>query len=302
MDTTIQSLYNLNPPAAPQKRLGDLVSTTKIGVEVEVEGMDRIPSINGWRSTRDGSLRGGGVEYVFRGPIGGLSACNRLQALEATLSEYQPVFSMRTSVHVHVDSRDLTWAQVCDLVILYAIVEPYLFAICGSERADNIYAMSLYRGQHQVSQLCDIIRLGHRSVDSMWTKYTALNLTALETFGSLEFRGHKGTCSKPVLVNWINHLLALKEFTVDETKSVTHLPRLLSTHGPHALLSAIFGERLVNDNISRVYEVEETLYESVWVAEDIIHHRPMVYHEREIIENNQGRTQLEKVRDKLCVV
>ena len=81
---------------------------------------------------------------------------------------------------------------------------------------------------------------------------------------------------------------------------VDHLPRQLSTSGSHTLLSSIFGERLLNDNIWP--NCSDALYESMWVAEDIIHHSPMLYGQRMVIENNQGSTQLDKVRDKLCVV
>lgn len=300
MDTTIQSLFNLRPPSAPQVRLGDLITNTKIGIEVEVEGMEVPPKVSGWRRILDGSLRNHGVEYVFQGPVGGLSACNRLKSLESSLAEKQPVFSLRTSVHVHLDVRDMTWTQVQKLILVYAMVEPYLFALCGQEREDNIYSMSLYRGQHQVSQLCDIFRLGPEAINIMWTKYTALNLTSIPAFGSLEFRGHRGTCSKDVIVNWVNHILALKEYAIDPTKLVDHLPRQLSTSGSHTLLSSIFGERLVNNNIWP--HCSDALYESMWVAEDIIHHSPMIHGHHLIIENNQGSTQLDKVRDKLCVV
>lgn len=299
---TIQSLFNLRQPNAPQVRLGDLISNTKIGVEVEVENLPNPPYVNGWKCTRDGSLRNNGVEYVFKGPVGGLSACNRLASLQNTLFETECVHTLRTSVHVHVDARDMTWHQVKELLILYAIVEPYLFSICGTERADNIYALSLYRGQHQVSQLCDILEGGHELINRRWTKYTALNLTALSTFGSLEFRGHHGTCSKDVLVNWINHLLKLKEYVMNPRTSVTHFPNMMSSQGPHAVLSAIFGEDLVNANISQFVGIEDVMYESIWIAENLIHNSPMLYHHNEIKRNNNGHSQLEKVKDKLCAV
>lgn len=299
---TIQSLFNLNPPQSPQVKLGSLVNNTKIGVEIEVENLADPPPINGWKFVRDGSLRNNGVEYVFRNPIGGMSACNRLTNLEDKLSETSFLHSLRTSVHVHVDARDMTWDQVKKLLVAYAIAEPYLFSVCGAHRADNIYALSLYRGQHQVSQLCDILEDGHTSINQKWTKYTALNLTALSTFGSLEFRGHSGTCSADVLINWINHLLKLKEYALSPETSVDHLPHMMSSQGPHAVLSAIFGENLVNANISQFVGIEDVMYESTWIAENLIHHSKMNYHHNKMIANNDGQTQLEKVKDKLCAV
>ena len=300
---TIQSIFGLSPVTKPQIRLGDLVSTTQIGVEVEVENVIDPPSIPGWRCIPDGSLRNHGVEYVFRGPIGGMSACTRLTQLEAKLGAVtNKDFSVRTSVHVHMDAREMSWKQVSDLVILYAMVEPYLFSICGKERADSIYALSLFRGQQQVSKLCDIIRLGPARIAQYWTKYSAINLLSLTRFGSIEFRGHSGTCNKDKLVNWINHLLYLKKYVMDSDNSLDTLPSLMSCNGSVALLSAIFGERLVSANISHAHEASETLYESMWVAEDILHHNTMITNQLEIIQQNQGQTQLEKVKEKLCAV
>ena len=305
MDTTIQSLWRLKPMTAPQVRLGDLVSTTKIGVEVEIENMRGAPSIPGWNLTHDGSLRNGGVEYVFSSPIGGSSACTRLSKLEESLNEIPTkTFGPRTSVHIHVDVRDLTWEQACKMIVLYAMVEPYLFSICGQERDENIYSLSLYRGQDQVSRLNDLIQQGPAALSgNQWAKYSSINLLAIPTFGSLEFRGHKGTCSKDVLVNWINHLLSLKMYVLDESKDIGDLPQILSQHGHNALLAEIFGQKLVVANLKSVNRVRSLIYEGVWVAEDLLYHTNFREADKNLVESllTDGSNQMNKLRNKLCV-
>jgi hypothetical protein len=305
MDTTIQSLWRLKPMTQPQSRRGDLVSTTKIGVEVEVENVRAAPDIPGWNLTHDGSLRNGGVEYVFSSPIGGSSACTRLSNLEQVLNTVsRKTFGPRTSVHVHVDVRDLTWKQACKMIMLYAMVEPYLFSICGQDRDENIYSLSLYRGQDQVTRLNNLIQNGPEYLnDSQWAKYSSINLLAMRTFGSLEFRGHKGTCDKGVLVNWINHLLSLKMYVLDESKDITDLPMILSQNGHIALLAEIFGQKLVVANIKRANRVRSLIYEGVWVAEDIIYHTNFKEIEVKLIKSlsKNNLNQMKKLRNKLCV-
>ncbi len=300
MDFTIQSCYNHKEPEPNTTRLGELISGTKIGVEVEVEDMIDAPSVPGWRCIPDGSLRNNGVEYVFNGPIGGAGAVSRLSKLEDALED-QGSFGFRTSVHVHVDARDMLWSKVCDLVTLYAMVEPYLFSICGQEREESIYSLSLYRGQNQISNLLHIFqegpdRLKYRS----WEKYSAINLMSLVDRGAIEFRGHEGTCDKDKLVNWINHLLCLKEFVLDPNKSISEIPTLLSTQGSKAMLRYVFGN-LVRENKIHATDSSMKIFQGVWVAEELLFNSRIREVHDLIVSHNQGSRQLSKIKDKLCV-
>lgn len=307
MDSTIQSLWQ-HSEAVPYKndktKTGALLSNTRVGVEVEVEQMQRMISVPGWRCTTDGSLRENGVEFVFKGPIGGAGACRRLVALDKALTSIpQKNFSARTSVHVHVDVRDMTWNELLNLVILYAMVEPYLFSVCGQERDESIYSLSLYRGQDQVSKLINLIENGPEFLTSRnWTKYSSVNLLSVINFGSLEFRGHRGTCDSSTLINWINHLLSLKMWVQMYSNNLSDLPKLLSTSGHIAMLREVFGDKLLVPNIKAANRVRSKIYEGVWVAEDIIHHTKMNTTHRNLIESLQGGNQLDKIKDKLCAV
>jgi len=296
---TIQFHYSHNSADPETTRLGGLISGTRIGVEVEIEDMPLAPKIPGWRCIPDGSLRNNGVEYVFNGPIGGAGAVSRLNKLEAGL-EGQGTFGPRTSVHVHMDARDMLWSNVCDLVTLYAMVEPYLFSLCGQEREESIYALSLYRGEKQITDLVHIFREGPLALNSrVWSKYSAINLLSLSERGAIEFRGHSGTSNTTVLCNWINHILALKAFVHHPDKNLSDLPKMLSTDGPMAMLREVFGD-LVNSNREHVLYSEQKLYHGVWVAEELLFHSRMRQVQSMIRENNSGQKQLLKLKDKLC--
>lgn len=299
MDSTIQSRYNLRPQDPETNRLGDFISGTRIGVEVEVENLMDPPRVPGWRCIPDGSLRNNGVEYVFDGPIGGSGAHKRIEKLSLALVG-QGTFGYRTSVHVHMDARDMLWSSVCDLVTLYAMVEPYLFSICGQEREESIYSLSLYRGQNQIQNLLRIFEAGPDALqEPSWTKYSAINLLSLRERGAIEFRGHRGTSNCYVLTNWINHILALKKFVQDPDKSISKIPKILSVSGANAMLTYVFGD-LVNDNQEHVSLSNMKLFEGVWVAEELLFQSRMREVQTNIMHHNIGSRQLSKIKDKLC--
>lgn len=303
MDITIQSLWNHKEDTKPQLKNGELLSNTKIGLEIEIENMHNPAHVPGWRLTGDGSLRNNGVEYVFSGPIGGSAACKRIDSLHKYLEQVpHKEFSARTSLHVHLDVRDLSWDQVISLVILYAMVEPYLFSICGQEREEGIYSLSLYRGKNQIDSLFGLIQNGpHGLNERHFSKYAALNLLSLKSFGSLEFRGHKGSGNKDEIINWVNHLLSLKMFVLNPSKSLHDLPKILSTDGHVAMLRYIFNDKLIVKNIKNANRVRKKIYDGVCIGEDLLFTTNFREARSEIFETYQGQTQLEKLKDNLCV-
>lgn len=285
---TIAEIFNLPRPETQSPKSTRLISINKVGVEVEVENLISPPNIRGWRLERDGSLRNNGYEYVFHTPVGGQTAIDRLRDLEESLKTIKPQIQLneRGSVHVHVDVRDLTWEQAMQMFLLYLVVESYLFNLCGKGRDDNIYSLALYKGEDQIDKFKWIYQNGARDEnlnEDTWTKYSAINLIALKTFGSIEFRGHEATIDSDRIVNWINHLLHLKEFVLDSNKDVNQLPYILSNQGPIELLKLIFGD-LAPSEIDP--KTEKKLYKSVWLCEDIIYQKQLIKAEADIFKSN----------------
>jgi hypothetical protein len=217
---TVSEYYRHNMPTDTVRTSPHLISDTRVGIEVELEGFHSDqPKVRGWNTIPDGSLRDGGLEFVFNGPVGGVTAMTRLTALGEVLGPYQEDIkcSERTSLHVHVDVRELELGQVWLMLVLYGLVEPYLFTVCGEHRADNIYSLAWYKGEHQLSNLSALsYNNGFRATgdSEMFPKYATVNIGALNTFGSLEFRGHEGTATIDQMTLWVNHLLALKEYVL----------------------------------------------------------------------------------------
>jgi hypothetical protein len=247
---TVSEHYDHSMPTDTVRASTHLISDTRVGIEVELEGFNSDqPKVRGWNTIPDGSLRDGGLEFVFNGPVGGVTAMSRLTALGEALEPYQDTIkcSERTSLHVHVDVRDLELDQVWSMLLLYGLVEPYLFTVCGEHRADNIYSLAWYKGECQLAPLSSLRRIQnyrHTGDGETFPKYATVNIGALNTFGSLEFRGHEGTATIEQMVLWVNHLLALKEYVLSSDVSARTLLERSFGMGAEEFLRDVFGDLL----------------------------------------------------------
>lgn len=187
------------------------------GIEVEVEGITksdyRGTYADYWTATTDNSLRNNGVEFV--------SAPLRADQLEGAFAQLKQSintnhnFSPRTSVHVHMNVRDMTINQINNLLIVYTVVEDLLFNYAGESRKNNVFCIRL-----QDTNYIDNMRLFQNNPTGTvhrWNKYTALNLHPIADKGTVEFRHMRGTLDVDVLLTWVNLLSCIKTFAKDNT-------------------------------------------------------------------------------------
>jgi len=130
-------------------------SNTAIGLELEVEDMllynksDLFDS-GLWTIVEDGSLRDNGIEFIMGvaslqqkdiSPLKGVDIDRALNLLEQSLEETEaiPNLSERTSMHVHVDIRDLTVDQLINYILLFSIFEETFFKYSDYSRYTNNY-------------------------------------------------------------------------------------------------------------------------------------------------------------------
>lgn len=205
-------------------------SETLVGLEVEVERVSQSAPTDGdplfnllWQVKPDGSLRNDGLEFVSN-PIAGANVPLAINNLHALLTTFNKVdFSSRTSVHVHVNVREMTVEQIFKLLLVYLVIERslyyYVFDRTNVVREDNIFCVPIRNcllgtaaagGIMSYSRKQDKSALGE--LLNTWKKYTGLNILPITTLGTLEFRHMSGTIKPGLLVEWINLLLSLKQF------------------------------------------------------------------------------------------
>jgi hypothetical protein len=139
-----------------------------------------------------------------------------LYFLKEKLKESTLRFSFRTSVHVHVNVQELEYNQLLNMIYTYFLIEEPLMTFCGKERKGNRFCLRLQDAEGILDTLVPLFRhkdyLGDIQEEKI--RYSALNLAALNKFGSLEFRAMKGNLDVPKISTWMQALFNLREFAM----------------------------------------------------------------------------------------
>jgi len=204
------------------------------GIEVELESVESNYNVSTFFTpTSDGSFRNHGMEYVSI-PATPEKLVKEFTDLHQSIDFFNEAEknTHRTSIHVHVNCRHLTEEQVKNLLLLYVIFEEYFFLYVKPERKNNIHCVPLTE--------TSLSRLYFSALDNLvrqWSKYTALNLLPLKSYGSIEFRHLHGTDDPNVLKEWLQIIQNLWELS----RCVTVDNLSLNKHTIALWFSIIFG-------------------------------------------------------------
>lgn len=236
-----------------------VLPTCYVGVEAELERVDNKILRGLWLTKTDGSLHDSGLEYVFSNPLYGEDILDALDELEAAFDASSVSTGEDTSLHVHIDVRDMTPVQLNRMILLYIIFEKLLFNYCAPERESNIFCLSTEYAQSVVT---DYARLSQaalnndadsiRNIVNEQQRYSAMNLASIATFGSIEFRGHRGEYRKEPILNWINILLSIKKAALNDDYPEDKPYLRLKQIGAGPFCREVFGEHfdlLNNDDV-----------------------------------------------------
>ncbi|QIQ66455.1 putative amidoligase [Pseudomonas phage clash] len=194
----------------------ELPAIASFGFEVELEGSDEWPRIDGWNRKEDGSLRSG-MEYIFDGPSSGAEAIQRVDRFAATMEAVKPAPTFRCSTHLHMDMRDSSMDVLIKTVLTYMVFEDVFFDHCEPYRRDSNFCIPFFSNDWLAQtfgrRLLAVNEDGLRIRGLMnWPKYSALNLQTVTTFGSIEFRGSHAMTSRDEMVGLMQRMLCLKAF------------------------------------------------------------------------------------------
>jgi hypothetical protein len=235
-------------------KLNELLKVKKtdglFGVEIECEG-ERLGVVENdrWSSKADGSLRGmfpnSAIEWVFQKPMSlkdSILALNELVKAQKAVGA-KPLFSFRTSTHVHINMQDATEDQLCAMIYAYCIVEELLVNFCGPVRKANRFCLSINDGEGILDYFTHLFRVGVAGmrVNENDVRYAALNIASLYKFGSLEVRTMRGTMDLDVLSTWLISLNSLREFAF-EMGNPRAVHDFFARSSPQIFVEAVFPE------------------------------------------------------------
>lgn len=237
-----------------------------LGIEIELEHLrhfggsfrDKLYQAGLWTLTEDGSLRDHGLEFIMqtRGgePLKGADVIRALDTFKAVMSEYighyddPPSCSSRTSIHVHVDVRDLDFPSLKKFILLYLVFEKIFFNWSSPDRYCNAYCRSTeihYDVLERFAQILEMDDAAHqkaiRSISS-GNKYDAMNVLSIRKRGSIEFRMMGGTYDTERILKWVNMLLAMRIAAQDDNLILDEFPEHMSQRGLPNLIDQVFGK------------------------------------------------------------
>lgn len=267
------------------KELGNNIATTyrgnftpppeadSFGLEIELEGLggvhwtefvDGLPRVPTWRAVEDGSLRDG-VEFVSAGPRAYGNLRNDLDALHGAFAsvDFTPVFSFRTSLHVHMNACHMSWRDIIKMYMLYTIFETALMTMGGEERQGNVHCLGAELAQQTVEDLRQALtadtqpvrynRFGEQQPNTSFMRemqrvtdrgrrYAAFNFASLPQHGTIEFRNHRGTADTDTVMAWVDTIRQIRDYSLGAVQTPLEIIARYSTLGPDTFAAEVFGE------------------------------------------------------------
>lgn len=221
------------------------------GIEIEAEGKHMGEVANKlWHTEDDGSLRGNfpdsRAEFVLNKPVTRENVLPALDNLRAELDGFgaEFAFSYRTSVHIHMNVQELTHAQLMNVIYTYLLLEEPLMNFCGKSRKANRFCLRLGDAEGVLDTMKMLFKGGFKDLNNFQgdkVRYCAINLAALQKYGSLEFRAMRGNIDPAIIKTWTEALYAIREYSVktENPKAVlAHLERV----GVKAFMKEILGD------------------------------------------------------------
>lgn len=232
-----------------------------IGLEIEVEGIteDNVGanlSSALVRGVQDHSLKVNGLEYV--------TCPHKVKYTETLLKHIytylddSAIFTDRTSIHVHVNVRDYTFAQLKSVILSYIAVEKLIYKYVGEKRRKSIFCIPI----QETPLLHNLHKILHNKMltpDISWSKYTGLNLLPILNYGTIEFRHLFGTDSQETILEWISIIQSFFKFAETyELEMILEMITSLNTKSEYrAFLETLF-ERDA-DTFLRMFNYEKDL-------------------------------------------
>jgi len=236
--STVAEYYNHTLMAAHRHTL--------MGVELEAEGYSGRydEGLDAWNVIEDHSLRNRGVEFVHKVPLRGIQLHDSIDELGRCLSGYSLNISHRCSMHVHIDVRNFTIAELERLYRLYVLFEPALYHIGAKDRYENIYCPGLTHATEQVKQAAQAFSVkSFNNLVDYGCKYTGFNFLPIATQGSVEIRTHAGTLRTEDMHTWVDVLGSLvayaRECSLEDINKLSSLP-------PEQAAAVVWESRLIN--------------------------------------------------------
>lgn len=233
-----------------------------IGVEIEVEDLDRQGNVAPyWTQHQDGSLRNG-VEFVLAGPTGGRQLTEAINTFFDAGMNYS--ISPRTSVHIHINASDnMTVDQFRNMFTIMYLFEPAVFRWADENRKWCGYCSPLT--DLTPSRIINILNDSRDETrfisavrgDGNSDRYYGFNVAAYHRHGTVEFRYFPCTTDRTKVIEWIKFCMCVKKAARRHGSPEDILALLQTRDGVQNFLTEWFGD--IGPTLIRHLDMEDCL-------------------------------------------
>lgn len=247
------------------------------GIEIETETLRSYepPSMKFWKPTSDGSLRNFGVEYVLKSPQTLEQVMVALEEFEAKTEGLDFIKdSPSTSVHVHVNILNETVKTVGNIITTFLAIESLLLHYSGPLRTENLFCLGGSDAEEIVNNMGRLfryiesdnwVRLNEFNHNN--SKYAALNISSINSFGSLEFRSFRGTTDIKEIADWISIINSILMFSREDLTPKDIIKNFLQGG------VSFFQDALGEDTWSKIFSGKEeeihSVNNNIWNASSV---------------------------------
>lgn len=201
-----------------------------------------------WSVTLDHSLKNNGAEFVFTKPKSEKDCVEPLNNLYDFLGD-SLIDSLRAGIHIHKNVSGKTYRELMRFLLVCYMVEPFLVKMSGSGRTNNLFCLRLCDAPAPTKLLNAFTDKQH-DISLFYSdkvRYAAINLKAIATHGSVEFRCFKTPSSAQEILPWLN-LINIAEAFANSYDNLWGVFMLYTSH-PLAVLKQIFPEETIPESI-----------------------------------------------------
>lgn len=241
--------------------------TNHFGVEFELEGENLPKDVPGWDITRDGSLRGNGLEYVTSAPYTLEATMKAIEEIERATAKSKINNSGYAGTHVHVNVSDMSITKMFNFALLYLALEDVIASkYFGEGRKGNLFCLCVSDAEAIINYVYDAAVKGDLTIlNTDDIRYSSLNFSSLFKHGTLEFRGQDGIGDFKRAKEWVLFLSSLKACSAKFEDPVNMLMVSSQTDGRFA--EEFLGE-LTESQLSQVRagvrRIQPIVFETEW--------------------------------------
>ena len=267
-----------------------------MGIEVEVENCSprfrEIVYDGIWTTVEERMLQNNGREFVFSQPLFGKDMVDAVQFLGNKIEEHREErmsynFSHRTSVHVHIDVRDMEPGQLFSMMMYYIVFERlmfnWLYHQSGVDRSESPFCIPYFNSPDDYIGLFNNLFYLQKYDDPdiqmelfnrfarQGQRYSAVNFSSTYNLGTLEFRQMHGTSNPTEILTWVKMIQTLKLRGMEmPNPEPDEMIQSISAHGPENFTRQFFGHELAEELLS-VSDYRD-IFQGIRRAQDMVHY------------------------------